>query len=285
MRAAAGGSGPRVSICIPTYRGATTIGRTIESVLAQSFTDFELLVVDDHSPDDTAAIVARYADPRLRYHRQPRNLGPRGNWNRCLDLARGRYFKLLPHDDLLHPDCLSQQVQVLDADTAGALALVFCARDVIGPDGRVLLRRRGWPGRAAGPATRADILRACLRAGTNVVGEPGAVLCRLDAARRAGGFDDRYPYVIDLDYWVRLLAAGAGHYQDQALAAFRVWSGSWSVAIGARQSEQFRDFMTHALDQAALRPGPIDRLRGRWMPTVNNLGRRVFYRFVAGLPA
>src|SRR5437667_3511518 len=87
---------PAVSVCIPAYRGAAHIGEAIESVLAQSFADFELVVVDDASRDDTAAVVARYRDPRIRFLRNERNAGVQANWNRCLELARGRYFKPLP---------------------------------------------------------------------------------------------------------------------------------------------------------------------------------------------
>ena len=104
---------PRVSVCIPSYKGAATIGEAIQSVLGQTFRDFELIVVDDASPDDTMAVVRAFGDPRLRCFVNPTNLGPQANWNRCLELAQGRYIKLLPHDDLLHPECLQQQVRVL----------------------------------------------------------------------------------------------------------------------------------------------------------------------------
>lgn len=269
---------PRVSICIPTYKGARTIGAAIDSVLQQSFTDFELIVVDDGSPDDTRAVVGARADPRIRYLRNEKNLGPQDNWNRCLTLAAGRYLKLLPHDDLLHPHCLDRQVKVLDSDPGHDLALVFSARDVIGPDGRVLLHARGFPGAAEGPLSRDEVVLHCVRRGTNLIGEPGAVLFRRELSQRVGGFDGRHPYVIDLDYWLRLLMHGKAWYCPQALTSFRVWGGSWSVAIGLRQSRDFRALMGEV---SAANPGlltPLDRLRGRAMPRLNSLARQVFYR-------
>lgn len=267
---------PRVSVCIPAYRGAATIGAAIDSVLAQTCEDFELLVIDDGSPDDTVGVVAARRDPRLRLLRNPRNLGPQGNWNRCLDEARGEYVKLLPHDDLLHPRCLERQVRVLDDDRERRLALAFCARDVIGPDGRVRLRHRGFPGAPEGELAREAVIRHCLRRGTNLVGEPGAVLFRRALAQRVGGFDGRHPYVIDLEYWLRLLEHGLAWYCDEALASFRVWQGSWSVAIGGAQSAQFRALMD---DVGAFRDaGAWDRLRGRAMPSLNAVARQVFYR-------
>ena len=269
---------PRVSVCIPTYKGALTIAATIESVLAQTLEDFELLVVDDGSPDDTAAIVARYADPRISYHRNPRNLGPQGNWNRCLELARGRCFKLLPHDDLLHPRCLERQAAVLDADREQRIALVFCARDVIGPAGQTLLVQRGFRGLPEGAVAANRVLSACLRRGTNLIGEPGAVLLRKSLADKVGGFDASNPYVIDLDYWARLLAHGDAYCCAESLASFRVWRGSWSVAIGAGQSADFRRLMTKLGAGGALHASPLDRFFGRFTPALNNLARLVFYR-------
>ena len=269
---------PRVSVCIPTYRGEATIAATVESVLAQSLADFELLVIDDGPAEGaTRSIVERYADPRLVYLRNERNLGPQGNWNRCLELARGDYVKVLPHDDLLAPDCLARQVRVLDADRERRLALVFCARRVIGPDGR-MLTRRGYPGGREGPIAAAELIRACVRRGTNLIGEPGGVLMRRALAEQVGPFDASEPYVIDLDYWFRLLAHGDGHYCAEPLAAFRVSRSQWSVVIGAGQSADFRRFVARAAARSALPLSAFDRLCARFTPRLNNLARLLFYR-------
>lgn len=267
---------PRVSVCIPTYKGAATLGAAIESVLAQSFTDFELIVVDDGSPDDTAAVVAGFPDPRVTYQRNAVNLGPEGNWNRCLELASGHYFKLLPHDDLLHPECLARQVAVMDADGVEQIALVFSARDVLDQTGR-RVARRGYPSTRSGRLGASEVRRQCVRRGTNVMGEPGAVLFRKSLASRVGAFDAREPYVIDLDYWLRLLAHGDAYFIAEYLASFRVSSGQWSVALGAQQST---DFLRCIARHSAHWPeslGLVDRMLGRISPRVNSLGRRIFY--------
>lgn len=269
---------PRVSVCIPTYKGARTIGAAIASVLAQTCQDFELIVVDDASPDDTQAVVAACRDPRLRLRVNAHNLGPQGNWNRCLDEARGTYIKLLPHDDLLHPECLQRQAQVLDDDRDRRIALVCSARDVIGPQGRVLLHARGFPGAPRGALSRPDVVRHCIRRGTNLIGEPGAVMFRRDLSQRVGGFDMRHPYVIDLDYWLRLLQHGQAWYDPQPLASFRVWGGSWSVAIGRRQAADFRGLMRDVEAQGPVSSTAFDRACGRVTPTLNGLARQLFYR-------
>ena len=272
---------PRVSVCIPTYQGAAHLDQAIDSVLGQSFTDFELIVVDDQSPDDTAGILSRYQDPRLVYVRNDLNLGPEGNWNRCLELAKGRYFKLLPHDDLLHPFCLERQVAILEADLDEEIALVFSARSILDPQGR-LLARRGYPRGKEGPTKAQEVVRACIRQGTNLLGEPGAVLMRLSLARRVGNFNASLPYVIDLDYWFRLLAHGDAWYCPESLAMFRISRRQWSFVIGRSQHQDFMAFVRRLSGQAAYVPGRLDILSARIMTRVNNALRLVFYKLYLG---
>lgn len=270
---------PRVSVCVPTYRGATHLGATIDSVLAQTFTDFELVIVDDRSPDGTAALVARYTDPRIRYLRNERNLGPEGNWNRCLDEARGTYFKLLPQDDILYPDTLARQVEVLERDTANELALVFGARHITDAAGRTLATR-GCPGASEGRVDARWLIRRCVRYGTNLIGEPGSVLMRRDQALRGGPFDGSLGYVIDLDYWARLLAQGDAWYLEQPVSTFRVSGGSWSVAIGSKQGDEYKQFIERLAAQSQWGIRWYDALVGEVMAKINTVLRLVFYRFV-----
>lgn len=268
---------PLVSVCIPTYKGGAYLRAAIQSVLAQTLADFELVVVDDNSPDDTAEIVAGFSDSRLVYQRNVTNLGPEGNWNRCLELARGRYFKLLPHDDLLAVGCLEQQVAVLEVDAGQELALVFGARDVVGPDGRVLSSRRygsGGSRRLSAQAVWAD----CVRRGTNLIGEPGNVMCRRDLAARIGAFDARFPYVIDLDYWLRLLDHGDAFYCGEVLSAFRVSRQQWSVRLGEQQAEDFRQCIALHRARTGRSLSLLDRGLGRMTPALNNWGRRLYYQ-------
>jgi glycosyltransferase involved in cell wall biosynthesis len=267
---------PALTVAIPTYRGAAFIGAAIQSVLAQTFGDFELVVIDDNSPDDTERVVRGFSDPRIRYLRNAHNLGPQGNWNRCLDEARGRYFKLLPHDDLLMPHCLERQIGVLQADSEERIALVSGARHVLGPDGRILMRRN-YPGAGKGSVAGAAVMRSCVRRGTNLLGEPGAVMFRKSLADRVGPFDATDAYVIDLDYWFRLLAHGDAFICADVLSAFRVSGGSWSVAIGNAQDRDFLDFVRRIA--AGIRPplSAIDLLAARVSAKLNMWLRLAFY--------
>lgn len=270
-------SAPTISVCIPTYRGLPYLAEAIESVLAQYWTDFELLVIDDHSLDQTAAVVQAYADPRIRFLQNLANLGPQGNWNRCLQEARGRYIKLLPQDDTIAPDCLAQQLAVLERDTTHQIALVFCTRNIIDAHAMTLLRL-GYGGRPSGVVAAKALLRHCVRRGTNLIGEPGGVLFRRQLALSVGAFDASIPYVLDLDYWFRLLRHGDAYYLAQPLASFRLSRGSWSVAIGARQSADFRRFLRHVATDPGYALRWFDIRCGTLMARLNNVLRLAIYR-------
>lgn len=268
---------PAVSVCIPTYRGATHIAAAIESVLAQDYADFELVIIDDNSTDDTAKIVCRFRDPRIRFLQNAVNLGPQENWNRCLSEARGRYFKLLPQDDLLSPECLTKQVAILDQDVAQRLALVFCARTIIDSGDRPIMARGLSEGRT-GVINAQVLIRQCVRRGTNLIGEPGAVMFRRQLANSVGLFDASIPYVLDLDYWFRLLLNGDSYYSEEVLASFRVSRQSWSVAIGAKQRIDYRLFIKKIAQDSNFSADRSDVLAGNFMAGINNYMRLAFYR-------
>lgn len=114
----------RVSLAMPVFNGARYLALALDNILAQDFSDFELIITDNASTDATAAICQAYAarDPRIRYFRNERNLGATPNFNRGIELATGEYFKWCAHDDLLSPNFVSACVAILDADRDVALA-------------------------------------------------------------------------------------------------------------------------------------------------------------------
>jgi glycosyltransferase involved in cell wall biosynthesis len=106
---------PKVSVLIPAYNAGRFLGETIESVINQTFDDFELIIVDNQSTDDTAVIVEQYKDDkRVSYHKNSFNVGMAGNHNMCLLYANGEYIKILCADDKLHAAHLEKFVKVLD---------------------------------------------------------------------------------------------------------------------------------------------------------------------------
>jgi len=233
---------PTVSVCVPSYNAVDFIGDAVRSVLHQSVPDLELIVVDDRSVDGTIDAVAAHSDPRLRIFENETNIGPAANWNRALGLARGRYVKVLCGDDLLLPGSVARQVSVLDRHPE--VVLVAGRRDIVDATGRVVIAGRGL-GELRGVVDGADAVKATVRSGTNLFGEPACVLLRGDAVARCGGFSTSRRYMLDVDYWCRMLRFGRLYAQDETVAAFRVSAASWSVALvrdqGAQAAELFRD--------------------------------------------
>ncbi len=268
---------PTVSVAIPVYNGEPYLAQAIESVLMQSYAAFELIICDNASSDRTLEIAQSYRDGRIRILRNAQNTGFGPNWNRCLSEARARYIKILPHDDLLHPRCLEEQAGILDADTEERLALTFCARRIIDARGRsVMTRGRYRDGtRFSGLAMAQETARK----GTNPIGEPGAVLFRSSAARAAGRFNETRPFVIDIDYWLRLLKHGDARFTREPLASFRVSRSSHSVRILHRQAAEFGGFLRDISRSGLYRLSALEISRGAAAALANSVGRAVFYRF------
>lgn len=127
---------PVVSIGLPVYNGQRHLEETLESIVAQTFPDFELIISDNASTDATREICEHFAarDPRVRYYRNDVNLGAAKNYNRVFELARGKYFKWNGHDDPLAPEFLERCVAALERDDTVVLA--YGRGCAIGEDGR-----------------------------------------------------------------------------------------------------------------------------------------------------
>ena len=129
---------PAISLGLPVYNGAEYLAAMIESIQAQTFTDFELIITDNASTDDTADIARAYAkkDPRIHYHLNERNVGAAGNYNRCFELGRGKYFKWCAHDDLLSPNFLEACYKALEE--RDDIVMAFGAKvDIDGSDNEI----------------------------------------------------------------------------------------------------------------------------------------------------
>src|SRR5271157_591230 len=109
---------PRVSVGMPVYNREKYLAATIEAHLNQTFGDFELILTDNASTDRSEDVCRAYAakDSRVKYFRNPQNLGAAGNYARCFELSSGEYFRWTPSDDLVSPNLLERAVQILDAD-------------------------------------------------------------------------------------------------------------------------------------------------------------------------
>lgn len=115
---------PRLSIGLPVYNGERFIGKALDSILTQTFEDFEIIISDNHSTDRTQEICRSYLakDARIRYYRNPENLGAAPNYNRVFELSTGEYFKWVACDDIWDSNYLEKCIKVLDSDSS----IVLC---------------------------------------------------------------------------------------------------------------------------------------------------------------
>ncbi|MBI2798838.1 MAG: glycosyltransferase [Gammaproteobacteria bacterium] len=228
---------PIVSICIPTYNGTRYLEACLDSVLSQTYKDIEILMVDDGSTDTTFEILERYAasDQRIRLIRNKNNLGLVGNWNRCIELARGEWIKFVFQDDLIAPTCVEEMLTASTPDSW----LIVCRRAFIFENGTPEVTRRYYeqhpdPERVFGTgvtyvASGAVSATAIDLFGVNFFGEPTATLIRREAFERHGLFNSELAQICDTEYWVRLAAHHGFTYLPKTLASFRVHAGSTSA--------------------------------------------------------
>ncbi|HXC92641.1 MAG TPA: glycosyltransferase [Geobacteraceae bacterium] len=210
---------PKISVCIPTYNYARYLPETIESVLEQSFADFELIIIDDCSSDDTAVVVGRYVerDRRIRFSVNAKNLGMVENWNLCLTRAKGEFIKYVFGDDLLSSrDALKKMVSVLETDSS--ISLVASSRDFIDTRSRKLKSESRFRRNAVFSGTA--VINRCLKEQKNLIGEPTVVMFRKrDAAR---GFLPHYWQIVDQEMWFYLLEQGNLAFLTEPLISFRI---------------------------------------------------------------
>jgi glycosyltransferase involved in cell wall biosynthesis len=237
----------RISVCIPCYNGATFLGRTIQSLLDQTFTDFSVVVIDDKSTDNSVSIIERFADPRIQLSVNDSNLGIIGNWSKVLSCAQGRYVKLLCGDDVLYPECLARQVEALETHSNAGVVLAVCNREVIDAQDRVIFRR-GFPFKA-GINNGLQLIRSSVRWGSNLIGEPAVGLFRREALSSTKLFENSNPYLVDLTLWAELLRNGNAFVDKDYLAGFRISGGATSARVGFQQAACFRSFVRNLRSQ------------------------------------
>jgi hypothetical protein len=233
-RRATSNAPPTVSVCIPVYNGAGSIARSIDSVLAQTYGDFECVVVDNNSTDSTVECVQAYSDQRIRIVRNRRNFGMVGNHNKCAAVARGRLIQFVHADDWLLPTCLARLVPAFDDDNVG---LAFAPRRVITTDeswkarfGRLEGQLR--PLRAVNDG--AELIRRYLAGGAdgNPIGEPTSVMVRRETLIAAGGFRRQVPQLQDIDAWLRMLSRCDAAFIEEELTVRWHHAGAATETFG-----------------------------------------------------
>lgn len=212
---------PLVSVILPTYNRGAMIGRAIRSVLDQTFTDFELIIVDDGSTDHTAMVAASFDDPRISYRliehgerSKARNTGIR--------LSRGKYVAFLDSDDWYLPGKLAVQVGAMQEHPEAGLALG--GWQIVDSGGRMIQKVHPWETIPGQPSLDDWLSKA--------ISTPITILVRKDCLEKVGGFDPGLYMAEDVDLHIRLLLAGCAS----------IWTHQEIAVVLAHPSNSLRDW-------------------------------------------
>ena len=228
---------PLVSICTPTYNRPDFLERAIRSCLAQTFQDFEIIVTDNSTNDSSEKRIARLNDPRIRYFKNEKNLGPCGNSNRAVSLVKGKYLKFLMDDDLIKPRCLELMVSALENNPRAGIAMA--PMEIIDENGKRIFPRFY--------VFRKMQYRYRYRVGDGLVDKrtatkeflthdyfccvPSGVMMRTECFQRFGLFDEAADFAGDLDKLMQIATAYDLYYIDQVLSSWRLLANNHTASL------------------------------------------------------
>jgi glycosyltransferase involved in cell wall biosynthesis len=225
---------PLISVLVPAYNGEAYLRESIASILGQTYTNLEVIVLDDASTDGTAAIVEEFDDERLRYHRNERNLGQFGNLNVGLSLAQGDLIAIQHDDDVFLSEILEKECRVLmQQEDVGA---VFSLDLFIGPDGEEIGRVKPPPELVGKTLDFTAVLTGVLRY-MNVFIRGGTSLVRRNVYEDVGPFSSQYGLRGDIHMWLRIARHSPIAILDEYLTCYRWGHDHLSGSYGYLRTE------------------------------------------------
>jgi glycosyltransferase involved in cell wall biosynthesis len=207
----------KVSIIVPTYNRAHLVTETINSILAQTFKDFELIVVDNESTDNTEEVIKSYTDGRIKYFRHQNNGLVAVNRNYGISKANGEYIAFCDDDDLWMPEKLERQVKLLDLNKE--LGLVYSDSYIMDENGNLerytlLSSSKLFRGNVFDKLFQSDFIPML------------TVMIRREALSKVGTFDPKYIIAQDYDLWLRIAEHYPIDFTEEPLAKYRIHGGS-----------------------------------------------------------
>ena len=228
---------PLISICVPTYNRPIYLEHALRSCLAQTCQDFEIIVMDNSTNDVSEWMIQKLNDPRIRYFKNEKNLGPCGNTNRATSLARGRYIKFLMDDDLLRSQCLEKMVEALEKNPTAGVAMA--PMDIIDENGvcffprfyvfrKMFYRYRYQIG--DGLIEKRKILKDFLTRDYPCT-VPSGIMIRAECFQRFGLFDEEADFAGDLDKVMQIATEYDFYYIDQVLSSWRLMTNNHTASL------------------------------------------------------
>ncbi len=230
---------PKISVLMPAYNAEKYIKEAIDSILAQTFSDFELIIIDDGSTDRTAEIVNDYSDSRIRFCPNEKNMGVAATLNRGLGLASGEYIARMDADDISKAERFSKQVGYLDAHAdiavCGTSIELFCDGTVIG---------------TRFPSTEPEKLKEDLFFSCGIA-HP-SVMMRKAAILELGGYDPAFNGMEDYELWCRVAEKNKIAVLPEILFRYRIHRGQVTQNPSPKYKEQMRELKKRQAEQLGI---------------------------------
>ncbi|MGQ7242109.1 glycosyltransferase family 2 protein [Salinicola sp. V024] len=253
-------STPRVTVFIPVHNRQRYITTAVDSILTQTFEDFELLIVDDGSTDETLEVLSSYRDPRLRVESNSRNLGIPATRNRGLELARGEYIALLDSDDIAWPNRLARQVETLDRHPE--LVQIGSACDFMDGEGQRLKRVRRQP--LAADDVAASLAFYCALTNRTIMART--------AILREQRYSEDFPRCQDYELHQRLSRTQRMANLGDILVCGREHDGRFTKQTDTLGRDRKRAICRRALDEIGISPSVEDLERHYALARPKRLG-------------
>lgn len=266
---------PLVSVVVPVFNGRNHLPDLVQAILDQTHKELEVVFSDGGSTDGSVEYLNSLTDPRITVVHIPAGSGAAANWTHASQLATGEFTKLICQDDVLHPETI--QRQVVDLLSHPDAVMATGQRDIIDASGRPIFRGRGLSGVSGNLVPGDALIKACYLQGTNVIGEPLAVLFRTVDLQASLPWSDDNPLMLDLSMYSRVAPRGDVVLRREPLGAFRVSSTSWSTRLASEQLEQTKRWQDEFEATSFPTPSRGERLRASTGRHVQTNLRRIAY--------
>ena len=265
-----------ILVFVPTYNSEKYLSQCLDSVLQQTFQDWECIISDDASTDKSVEIAREYEkiDSRFKVLTHEKNVGAATNWNRAKENNNSFATKILCADDYLLKDALQEQLDILQRNQT---AIVFSERYIVFPSGKKLHPRLP---KYASNISFNDAFKFYINLGRNIFGEPVTALFRTDLFVKSEGFYPKFEYSLDTSGYMAIARGHDVTFDNYVVGVFRVSKSQWSHKLRGKQFAHIFDFIDHLVEVEGIQVTKTEVLIGKIKVMGANLVRVFLYKFL-----
>ena len=265
-----------ILVFVPTYNSEKYLRQCLDSVLQQTFQDWQCVISDDASNDKSVEIAREYEkiDSRFKVLSHEKNVGAANNWNRAKENNNSFATKILCADDYLFKDALKEQLEILQRNKT---AIVFSERYIVFPSGKKLHPRLP---KYASNISFNDAFKFYINLGRNILGEPVSALFRTDLFVKSEGFYPKFEYSLDTSGYMAIARGHEVTFDNSVVGAFRVSKSQWSHKLKGKHFAHIFDFIDHLVEVEGIQVSKTEVLIGKIKAMGANLLRVILYKFL-----